>query len=103
MRKIVVSMPAEGHQGHRGVGITVGLNTTGSNTHITAVAMNQMAAATATTGPEGHNSLSVQGHLRGHSERAMNEEAAGSRLKQCYALHAPSPDYSLHHPRSVEG
>jgi type IV secretory pathway TrbL component len=63
MRKIVVSMPAEGHQGQRGVGITVGLNTTGSSTHITAVAMNQTAAAAAAVG----TATAAANRAKGHS------------------------------------
>lgn len=43
IRKIVAKIPAEGHQGNRGAGIIVGLNTTGRNTQATAVAMNQTA------------------------------------------------------------
>lgn len=44
IRKIVVKIPADGHQGHMGQDIFKGLNTTGRAIHDTAVAMNQIAA-----------------------------------------------------------
>lgn len=50
IRKMVVNIPADGHQGNSGVGIWVGLNTTGMNTHITAVAINHTAAYRCTNG-----------------------------------------------------